>query len=132
MLTGIGSGVFVVLTVLVVLLFLQVKRLRQETRDSSAQIDSLQKSYTKLKSQVDFLNAGSMGIGQRLMNTEKRLSQSLEKQDEMVNNNSDELYRRQAERILKNSKLPESESDDAVTRSEARLMALVGQKKEKT
>ncbi|MVF10888.1 hypothetical protein FT643_01920 [Ketobacter sp. MCCC 1A13808] len=124
---GVSLLVAVVILALSIYTFLQTKKVSKIQLELQQQNLMLETSLKKLQSKIEFLNAGSLGLGQRLMSTEKRLTHSLEKQDELVHNNSEQLYRRQADRLLKNSSINVQESD-AVTRSEAKLMALVGKK----
>ncbi len=124
---SVGGLLLATLLVGFILVLVQLGKLKREQSDLLQQHQSLEDSFKKLKNKIEFLNAGSLGLGQRLMSTEKRLSQTLEKQDELVHSNTEQLYRRQADRLLKSSAL-KAQDDGAVTRSEAKLMALVGKK----
>ena len=124
---GVGGLLLAMLLVALIIVLLQLGKVKRDQAALLQEHRSLEDHFKKLKNKIEFLNAGSLGLGQRLMSTEKRLSQSLEKQDELVHSNTDHLYRRQADRLLKGSAL-NTQDDSAVTRSEAKLMALVGKK----
>ncbi len=124
---SVGGFLLAILLVGFIVILVQLAKLKRAQAQLLQQNHSLEDNIKKLKSKIEFLNAGSLGLGQRLMSTEKRLSQSLEKQDELVHSNTEHLYRRQADRLLKSSAL-KTQDESAVTRSEAKLMALVGKK----
>ena len=121
---GVAIAVVLCITLLAVVLQLQQTR-RQQTvlQDEKQQLETRIKN---LESKLEFLSTGSKGMGQRLMSAEKKLNQALEKQDELLSNNSDKLFQRQAERVLKQP--VKAEEDGSPSRSEAKLMALVGGK----
>lgn len=115
-----------VLSATLLAVVIQLKSTRRQQVLLQEEKQRLEARIKNLESKLDFLSTGSKGIGQRLMSAEKKLNQALEKQDEILSNNSDKLFQRQAERVLKQ---PVKEDDDsAVSRSEAKLMALVGGK----
>lgn len=116
------------ITTLAVLLGLssQLRQLRQQLGTLQNERQLLESRIQQLEKKIEFLNTGAKGIGQRLMTAEKKLNQSLEKQDELLANNSGQLFQRQAERVLK--QVAPADDEDSLSRSEAKLMALVGNK----
>lgn len=121
-----GVVIASVLSATLLAVIIQLKSTRRQQALLQEEKQQLETRIKNLESKLEFLSTGSKGIGQRLMSAEKKLHQALEKQDEILSNNSDKLFQRQAERVLKQ---PVKEEDDsAVSRSEAKLMALVGGK----
>lgn len=121
-----GVAIAGVLCCTLLFLVLQLKQVRQQQTLLLEHKQALESRIKHLESKLEFLSTGSKGMGQRLMTAEKKLNQALEKQDELLSNNKDALFQRQAERVLKQP-LP-SDDDAALSRSEAKLMALVGGK----
>lgn len=121
-----GMVIAVILSgaLLFLIVMLQSTRHQQDLLREEKKV--LEARIRNLESKIEFISSGSMGLGQRLMSAEKKLNQALEKQDELISNNSDQLFRRQADRILKDH-LPEDD-ESSPSRSEAKLMALVGGK----
>lgn len=120
MIAAVLSGAILVLT-----LKLQQTRRQQNLLEGEKQL--LEARLKSLESKIELLTTGSKGIGQRLMLAEKKLHQTIERQEEIVGNNPEQLFRRQADRVLKGRPL-EEEDEDSPSRSEAKLMALVGRK----
>lgn len=105
------------------------RRLGLHQKSLAEQKQQLEVRIQSLERKIEFLNTGSLGIGQRLMNTEKRLHQALERQEDLSQNQSENLYRRQADRMLKSLQLSDTDEDeDSPSRSEAKLMALVSKR----
>lgn len=102
-------------------------KLSSRQKKAESENNNLLNRIKKIENQYDFLSKGSMGFGQRLVNSEKRLNQVLEKQMEFSDNHSDALLKKQAEKLLKGRTVKVSD-DDVFTRSEEKLMALVGEK----
>lgn len=121
-----GVTIAVVLCSTLLFLLLQTRQLRQQQVLLEEQKRVLEGRIKSLETKLEFVTTGSKGIGQRLMTAEKKLNQALEKQEELLSNNKDALFQRQAERLLKQP-LPAAD-DVALSRSEAKLMALVGGK----
>jgi len=121
-----GVAIAAVLCCTLLFLLLQTRQLRQQQTLLEEQKRLLETRIKSLETKLDFVTTGSKGMGQRLMTAEKKLNQALEKQDELLSNNKDALFQRQAERLLKQP-LP-ADDDAALSRSEAKLMALVGGK----
>jgi len=77
-------GVFIAgfLTSGLVILLLQVQKMKSRQLMLQEEKQILENRLKSLESKMEFLNTGSLGIGQRLMNAEKRLNQALERQDD--------------------------------------------------
>lgn len=120
----IGALIAAVLAGTMLILLLQLQKMKRSQKDLADEKMALENRIKSLESKIEFLNTGSMGIGQRLMNTEKKLHQAMEKQNEISQNNMSHLFQRQADRVLKGKKVPDNE-DNCPSRSEAKLMALV-------
>ncbi len=121
-----GVAIAVVLCVTLLAVVLQLQQTRRQQAVLQEEKQQLETRIRNLESKLEFLSTGSKGMGQRLMSAEKKLNQALEKQDELLSNNSDKLFQRQAERVLKQP--VKAEDDGSPSRSEAKLMALVGGK----
>lgn len=123
-------GVFIAgfLTSGLVILLLQVQKMKNRQLLLQEEKKILENRLKSLESKMEFLNTGSLGIGQRLMNAEKRLNQALERQDDLAQSNTEQLLRRQADRVLKGCEL-EPSVDESPSRTEAKLMALVSKPK---
>ncbi len=127
----IGVLIAGLLTVGIVFLLLQVQKMKHGQLMLQREKQALESRLKSLESKIEFLNTGSVGIGQRLMTAEKRLNKALERQDDLVHSNNDQLFRRQADRVLKGREV-ETVEDDVPSRSEAKLMALVSKQKMKS
>lgn len=121
-----GVAIAGVLCVTLLAMIVQLQQTRRQQAALQEEKQALEARIKNLESKLEFLSTGSKGMGQRLMTAEKKLNQALEKQDEILSNNSEKLFQRQAERVLKQA--PKAEDDNALSRSEAKLMALVGGK----
>ncbi|MEE2730480.1 MAG: hypothetical protein VYA55_06625 [Pseudomonadota bacterium] len=119
-----GVLIAVLLTTGMVFLLLQVQKMKHSQGQLLQEKQALESRLKSLESKIEFLNTGSVGIGQRLMNAEKRLNQALDRQDDMANQSSEHLFRRQADRVLKGRDM-ETVEEESPSRSEAKLMALV-------
>ncbi|MAR90564.1 MAG: hypothetical protein SV765_04625 [Pseudomonadota bacterium] len=122
---GLAAAAAVVLILSVAWLGRQVMLLQRRQRGLLAERQSLENRLRTLENKVEFLNTGTLGMGQRLMQAEKRLNQAWERQDSLTQNNAEQLFRRQADRVLQGRPLPATE-EETPSRSEAKLMALVG------
>lgn len=107
-------------------LLVLLQRTRQSQQALLEEKKLLEARIKNLESRIELLDTGAKGIGHRLMLAEKKLNLTIERQDDLSSTNNDQLLRRQADRLLKGRNLPEEA--DAVSRSEAKLMALVGGK----
>lgn len=123
-------GVFIacLLSAGLVILLLQVQKMKHQQMLLRQEKQVLERRLKSLESKIEFLNSGSMGMGQRLMSAEKRLNQALDRQDALAQSNSDQLFRRQADRVLQ-GRQPDTQEEDGPSRSEAKLMALVSKQK---
>lgn len=120
----IGALIAIILAGAMLFLLLQLQTMRTNQHLLREEKKILEGRIKNLESKIEFLNTGSLGIGQRLMNTEKKLNQALEKQEVSQQTSSDMLFRRQADRVLQGRSVPETDSTSP-TQSEAKLMALV-------
>jgi hypothetical protein len=107
-------------------LLVLLQRTRQSQQALLEEKKLLEARIKNLESRIELLDTGAKGMGHRLMLAEKKLNLTIERQDDLSSTNNDQLLRRQADRLLKGRNLPEEA--DAVSRSEAKLMALVGGK----
>ncbi|RLU00498.1 hypothetical protein [Ketobacter sp.] len=119
-----GVLIAVLLTTGMVFLLLQVQKMKHSQGQLLQEKQALENRLKSLESKIEFLNTGSVGIGQRLMNAEKRLNQALDRQEDITNQSSEHLFRRQADRVLKGRDM-EPVEEESPSRSEAKLMALV-------
>lgn len=84
----------------------------------------------QLEKNISMISKGSLGVGRRLMHTEKKLNQTMERQHEMENRDTDQLSFNQAAKLLeKGIEVDEVVGKVGITRSEAELVKLF-QKKE--
>lgn len=125
-LTWLTIAAVAVLAVLLLAVILQLQNVRRQLAQQQKEKQQFESRIKNLESKLEFVSTSTKGMGQRLMTAEKKINLSLEKQDEILSNNSDKLFQRQAERVLKNA--PKAEEESALSRSEAKLMALVGGK----
>ena len=96
-------------------------------------IDQLVKTQTvkvkQLEDQLAMVSKGSQGVGRRLMNAEKKLNQTMERQSEMENNDTEQFSFNQAAKLLeKGIELNDVVGKVGITRSEAKLVDLFQQK----
>ncbi len=120
--TGVLAGVNVVLAASVIVLF---RRLRQQKDQFGKSMESLQKKLQDLNVQVEVLTKGSLGVGKRLMVAEKRLNQTMERQEEIENKDLEKISFSQAAKLLESGvAINEVVEKVGVSRSEAKLMEL--------
>ncbi len=105
------------------------KLLEHQQRETLA----MQERLDGLEQRSEFLRNSALGVGDRLIGVEKKVQHELQEQvahnSQFVAQPSEEqLYRQQADRLLKGRQLPSTPAG-GVSRSEAKLMALVGNKK---
>lgn len=79
----------------------------------------------ELEGKVVALDSNYMDFCQGLVNLEEKLDQSIERQKELSQLDSDSLFKAQAEKILGGQQISDL-TESAPSRSEAKLMALVG------
>ena len=94
---------------------------------------AMQERLDGLEQKAEFLRNSALGVGDRLIGVEKKIQQELQEQvaynsQLMAQPSEEQLYRQQADRLLKGRQLPSTPAG-GVSRSEAKLMALVGNKK---
>jgi len=96
--------------------------------------DDQREQYLQLENQLNLTSKGSLGVGRRLMKAEKRLSQVIERQNEMENHHdTDQLSFNQAAKLLeKGIDLGEVVGKVGITRSEAQLVSLFNKKELET
>ena len=96
-------------------------------------IESKNEDVGKLEEQLAMVSKGSLGVGRRLMNAEKRLNQTMERLHEMENRDTEQLSFNQAARLLeKGIGLNDVVGKVGITRSEAQLVDLFQQKELET
>jgi len=96
-------------------------------------IESKNEDIRRLEEQLAMVSKGSLGVGRRLMNAEKRLSQTMERQHEMENRDTEQLSFNQAAKLLeKGIELNDVVGKVGITRSEAQLVDLFQQKELET
>lgn len=86
---------------------------------------TLEKQINDLSQQVAVLSKGSMGVGKRLMVTEKRLNQTMERQEEIENKDMEKMSFSQAAKLLeKGVEINDIVERVGISRSEAKLVEL--------
>lgn len=121
----------------VVVIGLVVCLMRQK-QDAQRALDALEKrlllqmeeKIEPIEKNLAMVSKGSLGVGRRLMHAEKKLNQTMERQHEMENRDTDQLSFNQAAKLLeKGIEVDEVVGKVGITRSEAELVKLF-QKKE--
>ena len=120
----VAIGVVVTLFVALCIFTLQLsKRLRLSEEKLSQQIRSLQHD-------LSVINSAAMGVGQRLMTTEKKLTVAIEKQQQFEMGSADYLPFNQAVAMVEDGADAEQLVDRCgLSEAEASLMALLNNKK---
>lgn len=121
-----GVAIAGVLSAALLLLIVLLQKTRHAQAALQEEKQRLEARVKNLETRIELLDTGTKGMGHRLMQTEKKLHQAMERQDDMASQNPEQLFRRQADRLLK-GRLP-AEEEESPSRSEAKLMALVGGK----
>jgi hypothetical protein len=130
-LTLLVAGATALLAMLVQAIYIGVlnKRLQALQRLVVEQQDEASKKMDALTQQVELLNRGSLGVGKRLMATEKRLNQTMERQEEIESKEWEQASFTQASRLIEKGVAVHEVVDKAgISRSEARLVDLVRRK----
>lgn len=122
----IGAAIAGVLCGAMLFLIASLQKTRRALQLQQEEKKLLEARIANLEAKTELLQTGAKGMGQRLMLAEKKLHQTQERQEDIASNNSEQLFRRQADRLLKGRTPPEDE--ESPSRSEAKLMALVGGK----
>ena len=109
---------------------LSMRRYDNNIVELVGQLEKAQATKVKqLEDQLAMVSKGSQGVGRRLMSTEKKLNQTMERQSEMENNDTDKFSFNQAAKLLeKGIELDDVVGKVGITRSEAKLVDLFQQK----
>ncbi|OUS03220.1 hypothetical protein A9Q81_07465 [Gammaproteobacteria bacterium 42_54_T18] len=109
---------------------LSMRRYESKTADLIDQLAKTQVVKIKqLEDQLAMVSKGSQGVGRRLMNAEKKLNQTMERQSEMENKDTEQFSFNQAAKLLeKGIELNDVVGKVGITRSEAKLVDLFQQK----
>ena len=115
-----------VIVVMAVNYRLSMRRYESKTEELINQLAKTQAVKVKqLEDQLVMVSKGSQGVGRRLMNTEKKLNQTMERQSEMENNDTEQFSFNQAAKLLeKGIELNDVVGKVGITRSEAKLVDL--------
>ncbi|MBV1919065.1 MAG: DUF2802 domain-containing protein [Pseudomonadales bacterium] len=122
---------FVVIVVLMAVNFrMSMRRYENKAVELMDQLVKMQAVKVKqLEDQLAMVSRGSQGVGRRLMNAEKKLNQTMERQFEMENNDTAQSSFNQAAKLLeKGVALNDVVGKVGITRSEAKLVDLFQQK----
>ncbi len=122
---------FVVIVVLMAVNFrMSMRRYENKAVELMDQLVKTQAVKVKqLEDQLAMVSKGSQGVGRRLMNAEKKLNQTTERQFEMENNDTVQSSFNQAAKLLeKGIALNDVVGKVGITRSEAKLVDLFQQK----
>jgi len=113
---------------------LSMRRYESKTVELIDQLAKVQVVKVKqLEDQLAMVSKGSQGVGRRLMNAEKKLNQTMERQSEMENNDTEQFSFNQAAKLLeKGIELNDVVGKVGITRSEAKLVDLFHQKEYET
>ena len=110
-------------------LILQQRRHRKALESQQHINQQLQQSLDGLAQQFTVLNKGTLGMGRRLMTAEKRLNQTMERQDSLENRESEQLSFKQAARLFERGLEMDNVIEKVgITRSEAKLVDMFQQK----
>ena len=120
---------FLLCIAVVLLLYRQkklVKRQEAKLQQLANEINEAHADKTQqLEHQIEIISKGSLGVGRRLMNAEKRLNHTMERQHEMENQDTENLSFNQAATLLERGiGLNDVVSKVGITRSEAKLVKL--------
>ncbi len=120
----------VALTIGVVISLIAVnKRLARELRLQHEQSLRLASEIQALNQQLALINKGTLGMGKRLMTAEKRLNQTMERQDAMENTDSEQISFKQAAKLFERGLEMDNVIEKVgITRSEAKLLDMFQQK----
>ncbi|MDX1693548.1 MAG: DUF2802 domain-containing protein [Ketobacteraceae bacterium] len=115
---------------LVIALILTQRRHKQALQAQMKINQQLQHSIDGLAQQFSVLNKGTLGMGKRLMTAEKRLNQTMERQDSLENRESEQLSFKQAARLFERGLEMDNVIEKVgITRSEAKLVDMFQQKR---
>ena len=85
---------------LVVSLVIANKKSARAIKEQLERNQQLESKIDALTQQLTMLNKGTLGMGKRLMNAEKRLNQTMERQDSLENKDSEQISYKQAARLF--------------------------------
>lgn len=97
--------------------FWRISRLTATLQALDARVQASQKH---LEDEVRMASRGAFGVGKRLIESEKRLGELLERQEQLENIQAAESQSRQAKRILQ-----KTVTEEEPTRNEAKLAAML-------
>jgi len=124
-------GLFLVLSVFALcILFAFVVRAHQKTvAHLKQQLEANQEQTQLLEERLSLSSKGMLGVGRRLIKTEKRLRQTMDRQCELENHDTENRSLSQISKLLeKGIEFDDVLDKTGVTRSEARLVELFHKK----
>ena len=125
----IAFGSLAVSACLAIALLVTDRRFRQAQRVSDERATVLQQRLDALSQQLDMLNKGTLGMGRRLMTAEKRLNQTMERQDNLENRESEQVSFKQAAKLFERGVEMDNVIEKVgITRTEAKLLDMIQQK----
>lgn len=132
MMTGIewiAYGALGVSACLAVALMISERRFRIAQRASGERTAVLQQQLDSLARQLDMLNKGTLGMGRRLMTAEKRLNQTMERQDSLESREFEQRTFKQAAKLFERGLEMDNVIEKVgITRTEAKLLDMIQQK----
>ena len=121
----IGIAVGTVMVAASLYLTYQVYKILIQQQKLIAEKLKLELKVHELEGKIESLDSNHMEFCQGLVNLEEKLDSSIERQKELSQLDSESLFRAQADKILKGQQISDL-TDPAPSRSEVKLMALVG------
>ena len=114
---------------------IRIQQLQNQLSDQAKLNLEYQQELADIHTQLKFLKASALGVGDRVLEVEKTMHSDpghlklveiseLEPAKPMPAIDEDQLYRQQADRVLKGRQLPNAEASN-ISRSEAELVALL-------
>lgn len=102
-----------------------VRKMAKALQQANQQILQQQNQIDQLQEKIEWISKGALGVGKRLMTAEKRLTQTMERQHEIENKDSEQMTFNQAAKLLeKGVELNDVVGKVGITRSEAKLVEL--------
>lgn len=115
------------LAISLLLLNIKQKKQYQQQLQKSQQLEEQIKALTQ---QLSMINKGTLGMGKRLMTTEKRLNQTMERQETLENKEVEQLHFKQAAKLFERGLEMDNVIEKVgITRSEAKLVDMFQQKR---
>lgn len=116
-------------TCLAVAMLISQRRAAKQLQQQQEANARLQQQLETLSQQLSVMNKGTLGMGRRLMTAEKRLNQTMERQDSLENRESEQVSFRQAARLFERGLEMDNVIEKVgITRSEAKLVDMFQQK----